>query len=269
MNKNRHLHSAFFGVLFKSWMLILLFFVMPINVTYGQDSEDDVEVFFDDEEFDDEDYDDDEYLDDEEYEDGEYDDEEYDDEEYEDEEYEDEEYEDDEYEDDEYEDDEASDTELSDEADRLGYTLDIAVSSPRFVNTTLQDYNSNVDARLSFEFPMLMRVLGVKFRFGAEIGTFKFERAKPPNMGQLASGITGLGLLVFPAGPGKVKIGTGMIGGSFGFMAEASYGLSIAGLLDLRFGFRTTEALNLSTSNDTKLGHGSWMDGVILLGINL
>jgi hypothetical protein len=30
-------------------------------------------------------------------------------------------------------------------------------------------------------------------------------------MGQLASGITGLGLLVFPAGPGKVKIGTGFL----------------------------------------------------------
>jgi len=268
MNKNRHLHSAFFGVLFKSWMLILLFFVMPINVTYGQDSEDDVEVFFDDEEFDDEDYDDDEYLDDEEYEDGEYDDEEYDDEEYEDEEYEDDEYEDDEYEDDEYEDDEASDTELSDEADRLGYTLDIAVSSPRFVNTTLEDYNSYVDARLGFEFPMLMRVLGMKFRFGVEVGTYKFEHALPPAVAKV-KGVTAMGIIAFPAGPGKIKLGAGMIGDSFGFMGEASYGLSIGGILDLRLGFRSTEVLGVSTDLGTKLGHGSWMDGVVLIGINL
>ena len=88
-----------------------------ITKIYAQDDVEDVEEFFGDDD-EDEYYDDeDEYLDDDEYEDDEY----YDDE--------------DEYEDDEeFEDDEDYEEELSDEAENLGYTIDLAMGSPRFTN---------------------------------------------------------------------------------------------------------------------------------------
>jgi len=257
MNKNSYLSSMFSFWIFKSWVLILLFIAIPSQTAFAQDpdEDDDVEVFFDDEEG----YDDDEYYeDDEEYLDDEYED--YDEDDYEDDE--------EEYDEEDEEGDEESDTDLSDEADRLGYTIDIAGSSPRFVNEHLQEYSSSVDARMSVEFPLLMRVLGTKFRFGVEVGTFKFEHALPPALGK-AKGITAMGILAFPAGPGKIKVGSGVIGKSFGFMAEVTYGLNIGGILDIRLGLRTTEALNLQDSESNMLGHVGWMDGVVMMGINL
>ena len=146
------------------WALLSLLILAPTSSLYAQDSDDvdDVEEFFgDDEEYEDDEYEDDEYLDDDEYEDDEY---------------EDDEYEDDEYEDDEDEFDESEDNEvLSDEAENLGYTIDLQGGSPRFVNKNIIDWGSNVDIRGSVEFPVLMQVLGMKFRFGAEIGTFNFH----------------------------------------------------------------------------------------------
>ena len=55
----------------------------------------------------------------------------------------------------------------------------------------------------------------------------------PPQTGEL-KGLTVMGLLAFPAGPGKVKVG----GGSWkiSYYAEATYGLMI-GPMDLRLGF--------------------------------
>ena len=243
------------------WVCLSILILAPTSNLYAQDPDDvdDVEEFWgDDEEYEDDEYEDDEYLDDDEYEDDEYDDEEYDDEEYEDEEYEDEEY----------EDDEIDDTELADEADNLGYTIDLAVGSPRFVNMNLQDWGSSVDLRASIEFPILMQLLGMRFRFGAEVGTFKFQHDMPPKT-DTYNGVTAMGLISFPAGPGKIKFGAGIVGASPAFMMEASYGLRIGGTLDIRAGIRSTEVMEGKTTEELLLGRTGWMDGVLLLGINL
>ena len=229
----------------------------PTSNLYGQDPDDvdDIEEFWgDDEEYEEYEYEDDEYLEDDEYEDDEYED--------------DEESYDDEYEeDDEFEDDEIDDTELADEADILGYTIDLAGSSPRFVNMNLQDWASSVDLRASIEFPILMQVLGMRFRFGAEVGTFKFEHDMPPKK-DLYNGITAMGLISFPAGPGKIKFGAGIVGASPAFMMEASYGFKVGGILDIRGGIRSTEVMNGETTEKSVLGRTGWMDGILLLGIN-
>jgi hypothetical protein len=239
------------------WALLSLLILAPTSSLYAQDSDDvdDVEEFFgDDEEYEDDEYEDDEYLDDDEYEDDEY---------------EDDEYEDDEYEDDEDEFDESEDNEvLSDEAENLGYTIDLQGGSPRFVNKNIIDWGSNVDIRGSVEFPVLMQVLGMKFRFGAEIGTFNFTHTLPPGT-DTYTGISAMGILAFPAGPGKIKIGTGIVGSSPGFIMEATYGIRIGGILDIRGGFRSTEVINATTKEDVGLGHTGWVDGIIVLGINL
>ena len=244
------------------WVCLSILILAPTSNLYAQDPDDvdDIEEFWgDDEEYEDDEYEDDEYLDDEEYED----DEEYDDEEYE--EYDDEEYE--EYDDEEYEDDETDDTELADEADILGYTIDLAGGSPRFVNMNLQDWGSSVDLRASIEFPILMQVLGMRFRFGAEVGTFKFQHDMPPKK-DLYNGITAMGLISFPAGPGKIKFGAGIVGASPAFMMEASYGFKVGGILDIRGGVRSTEVMNGETTEKSVLGRTGWMDGILLLGIN-
>jgi hypothetical protein len=237
------------------WVFLSLLILAPSSNLYAQDPDDidDVEEFFgDDDEYEDDEYEDDEYLDDEEYEDDEYEDE------YEDDE---DEYEDDE---DEYEDDE----ELSDEAENLGYTIDLQGGSPRFVNENLLNWASNIDLRGSIEFPVLMDFLGMKFRFGAEVGTFSFIDKKPPYEDTF-SGISAMGLMSFPAGPGKIKLGAGIIGASPGFMMEATYGFKVGGILDIRGGIRSTEVFNGKTTASFELGHIGWMDGIIVLGINL
>ena len=138
------------------------------------------------------------------------------------------------------------------------------------------NWNSNVDLRASVEFPLLMQVMGARFRFGAEVGSFKFENAKFStvgddviNLGETFSGITAMGIIAFPAGPGKIKIGGGVIGSSPGFMFEASYGISVAGILDIRAGVRSTEVMEGTTEAGLKIGRTGWMDGQIVLGINL
>ena len=77
------------------------------------------------------------------------------------------------------------------------------------------------------------------------------------------------GILSFPAGPGQVKIGGGMIGKGFGFIAENSYGFAIGDALDIRIGVRSTTALNVTDTNNNILGTVSWMDGLIVLGVSL
>jgi hypothetical protein len=238
----------------------------PFSVVNAQDDVDDVEEYWgDDEEYEDDDeYEDDEYLDDE---------------------YEDDEYEDDEYEDDEYEDEEPDPRKkknssnknkgrgsraqsLSDDADNLGYTIDLALGSPRFTNINLINWSSGVDMRGSVEFPVLMQVGNARFRFGGEIGTFNYKQAVPPAT-DTYSGISAMGIMAFPAGPGKIKIGGGVIGSSPGFMFEASYGISVAGIMDIRAGVRSTEVMEGTTEAGLKIGRTGWMDGQIVLGINL
>ena len=253
MSKRITLSFLFGNAQVVLWALLSLLILAPTSSLYAQDPDDvdDVEEFFgDDEEYEDDEYEDDEYLDDDEYEDDEYED--------------DEEYEDEEDEFDESEDNEV----LSDEAENLGYTIDLQGGSPRFVNKNIIDWASNVDLRGSVEFPVLMQVLGMKFRFGAEIGTFNYKDKLPPYT-DTYSGISAMGILAFPAGPGKIKLGTGIVGSSPGFIMEATYGIRIGGILDIRGGFRSTEVINAKTKEALELGHTGWVDGIIVLGINL
>ena len=259
------------------WLLIAFIIIIPISYLNAQDEdyEDPTEVFWGDEE-EDESFDEEEYLEEEEEyleEDESFDEEEYleDDEFYEDEEEyleDDEFYEDDESE---FEEDEEglSDTELSDMASRMGFSINISGASPGFVNHVLNTYNNNpqVNYRLSIEFPLLMQLMGVRFRFGLEVGNFGFENYLP--VGGKYSGITGMGLLAFPAGPGKVILGGGLIGDRFGFSAETTYGFSIGNTLELRAGVRSTTAWNVIDDKNNDLGTISWMDGLIMLGFNL
>ena len=243
------------------WGCLTVVVLLPNNSLFAQDPDDveDVEEFFGDDEDYDEYEDEDEYLDDDEYED---------DEDFED----DEEFEDD----DEFEDDEDDSEALADEAENLGYTIDLAMGSPRFVNPTLMDWNSSVDLRASVEFPVLMQLMGARFRFGVEVGSFKFENAKfnqvgedVINLGETFSGITAMGIVSFPAGPGKIKVGVGLVGSSPGFSMEASYGIRIGGMVEIRGGIRSTETLMAKTSDSIELGRAGWMDGQIVLGVNL
>ena len=50
---------------------------------------------------------------------------------------------------------------------------------------------------------------------------------------------------------------------------EASYGLRIGEMLEIRGGIRSTEALTAKTSESAEIGRAGWMDGQIVLGINL
>jgi len=251
-----------------SVMFVVAIILAPASTIHAQDldDEDELQEFFgdDDEEFfeDEEDYLDDEDFDDEE------DDEDFDDEEDDDEDDEEEEEDGENSRSNSELEDEEEEAALADRADRLGYTIDISGSSPRYVNEELAKWNNDpaMHARISIEFPLLMQLMGAQFRFGGEIGFFGFKDRMPPQTGEL-KGLTVMGLLAFPAGPGKVKIGGGLAGKAFGVMAEASYGLMI-GPMDLRFGFRTTEILNAETNEGLPI-RAAWQDGLVSIGINL
>ena len=239
------------------YFLGLLFFIllgMPSSVVYAQDPGDEEgTIYWDDEEYEEdleEDEFEDEYLED--------------DEEYEDEEYEDEE----EYGEDSYD---SEDLNLADQAEEMGWSIDISGSSPRFVNETLMTWNSGVNIRASIEAPFLMQVVGMKFRFGAEFGTYGFKDSMPPGESEL-KGITAMALTSFPIGPGKIKAGIGVIGGSVGSMFESSYGMKL-GSLSVRVGVRYASVLTPGTDvkdafvvEPEKL---NWMDGLVAVGINL
>lgn len=258
--KNIHNFSIFIAI------ILFLAIAYPTSTLIAQDAEDDaVEVFWDDEEdvIDDEEYlEEDEYYEDDDYYDDEYYEDELDDE-YADEDslYYDEDYEE------EYVEEELTEEELADLAKTMGYSIMVTGASPGFVNHPLTDYNSSIDYRISIEFPLLMQLGSVRFRFGAEIGSFNFENYLP--IGGKYTGASVLGIISFPAGPGKVKFGTGMVGSSFGFIAENSYGFAIRNAVDLRFGIRSTSAINVKDSVENDLGFSSWVDGFITIGFTL
>mgnify|MGYP004316843137 CR=1 FL=1 len=247
-------------------LLGFLLVLSPSSNLYAQDEDDSVEeIFWGDEEEEsfDEEFD---FSDDEEFEDDmeglEFDDEEFSEDEFDDEFIDDEDMED-------FSEDFAEEPEedIGEAASRLGYTLNIVGASPGFVNHGLSTYNSGVDFRASFEFPMLLQIAGVRFRLGAEVGTFKFTNGKP--IGGVYSGVHATGILSFPAGPGQVKIGGGIVGKGLGFIAENSYGFALGDALDIRLGIRSTTALNVKNDKDNILGTVSWLDGLIILGVSL
>ena len=244
------------------FILGLLLIFTPFTNLSAQDEEDDSveEIFWGDEEEDeglDEEFDFDEELGDEDLEGFEFEEDFGDDEEFADEEFDDEFAED-------FEEPEESTQEA---AQRMGYTLNLSGSSPGFVNHQLQSYNSGVDFRATFEFPMLLQMGPLRFRLGAEIGTFKFTNYKP--IGGTFSGVHVTGVLSFPAGPGQVRLGGGMIGSGFGVIAENSYGLTLGNALDIRVGLRSTTAFGIKDSKKNDLGTASWLDGILVIGVNL
>ncbi|MDC0882312.1 hypothetical protein OAQ12_05120 [Candidatus Marinimicrobia bacterium] len=224
-------------------LLLLVFFAVPSQIVYAQDVDEEGEMFWGDDE--------EEFEDEEEYEDDE------------------EEYEDDE---EEYEDDfDSEDVDLADQAENMGWSIDISGSSPRFVNEALMTWNSSINLRASIEAPFLMQVMGMRFRFGAELGTYGFEDSMPPKTSEL-KGITAMGITSFPVGPGKIKLGIGIIGSSVGSMFESSYGFKF-GSIALRVGIRYAKILtpgsDIKESFVVEPENLNWMDGLVAVGISL
>jgi len=246
-------------------------------MVYAQDP-DEGEIFWgDEEEFEDDggdQFEEEEYLEDEEGYDEDYEDEEGYDEDYEDEEGYDE---DDSYYDDNLSMDEEefgnSGSDSGGEVDRSGWSVDISGSTARLVNYTLWKefgladsvWNPSMNGRISIEAPYMFNILGLRFRIGAEFGTFGFTDLTPREAE--LKGASAVALVSVPAGPGKIKIGTGVFGKSMGFMFEASYGIAM-GSLDLRIGMRSTEVMSATDSVDRSMGHLGWMDGLMVLGVN-
>ena len=252
-------------------ILGLLLIFTPFTNLYAQDEEDDSveEIFWGDEEEEglDEEFDFDEELGDEDLEGFEFEEDFGEDEGFEEDFGDDEEFDDEEFDDEFAEDFEEPEESTQEAAQRMGYTLNLSGSSPGFVNHQLQSYNSGVDFRATFEFPMLLQMGPLRFRLGAEIGTFKFTNYKP--IGGTFSGVHVTGVLSFPAGPGQVRLGGGMIGSGFGVIAENSYGLTLGNALDIRVGLRSTTAFGIKDSKKNDLGTASWMDGIVVIGVNL
>ena len=242
--------------------LLFIFLLTPLDNIYAQD--DSGEIFWGDEEEDEEFLDEDEefFEEDEEFLD---EDEFFDEEEGEDEFFEDE----GEFEEDEFDEGELSSTELSDVALKMGYTLTIHGASPGLVSHSLYTYNSFVNFRLGVEMPVLMQVLGIRFRLGAELGTMKFEDYYPPATATYA-GMTLIGLVSIPAGASQVKLGGGLVGGSVGMIVESTYGLTIGNALGIRLGMRYTGSTGAKNSEDVPFeGPASWVEGVFVLAVTL
>ena len=238
-----------------SFLLLLVVFIAPTSVLVAQE-ESSEEIFWGDDEEEEMDF----------GEDFDFSDEEEGDEGFE---FGDEDFGDEEFGDEDFSDDIAEEPQesVSAAASRLGYTLNIIGSSPGFVNHQLRTYNSGMDFRAAFELPRLLSMGPFRFRLGAEVGTFKFTNYKP--IGGTYSGVHVTGILSFPAGPGQVRLGAGLVGKGFGIIAENSYGFKIGDSLDLRVGVRSTTSFSATDDKSNKLGTVSWMDGILVLGVSL
>ena len=248
-----------------SFLLMFFMFFSPLSTLVAQEESSSEEIFWGDDEEEEIDFGGEFDFPDEEDEEGFED---FEDEEFSDEEFDDEEFsEDEEFDDFEEDFEESPQEDISVAANRLGYTLNLIGSSPAFVNHQLRTYNSGMDFRAAFEFPMLLEMGPLRFRLGLEVGTFKFTNYKP--IGGTYSGVHATGILSFPAGPGQVRLGAGIVGKGFGFIAENSYGFAIGNSLDIRLGVRSTTAFNVTDDKSSNLGTVSWMDGILVLGVSL
>ena len=252
--------------LFLRWVpcLLFVFLLTPMENIYAQD-DDEGEIFWGEEEEDEEFFEEDEEFledDDEEFEDDP--DAFFDEEEGEDEFYDDE----GEFEEEEFDEGELSSTELSDAALKVGYTVTIHGAAPGLVSHSLYTYNSFVNFRLGVEMPILMQVMGIRFRLGGELGTMKFEAYYPPATATY-SGMTLIGLVSIPSGASQFKIGGGLVGGSVGTIVESTYGFTVGNALGVRLGLRYTGSVAAKNSEDTKLGVASWLEGVLVLAVTI
>ena len=250
--------------LFLGWMpfLLFIFLLTPLEIIYAQD--DDSGEFWGEEEEDEEFFEEDEEFLEEEDEDFEDDPDAFFDEEEGDEFYEDE----GEFEEDEFDEGDLSSTELSDAAMKVGYTLTIHGASPGLVSHALYTYNSFVNFRVGVELPILMQVMGIRFRLGAELGTVKFEDYYPPATATY-SGMTLIGLVSIPSGASQVKVGGGLVGGSVGTIVESTYGFTVGNALGVRLGMRYTGSAGAKNSEESELGVASWLEGVFVLAVTL
>lgn len=157
--------------------------------------------------------------------------------------------------------------ELAEEAIREGFTVQVTVASPGYVNHTLQTWNSFLDFRASIDFPFLMQIGPVKFRLGAEVVSYRFENYLP--IGGKFSGVGFLGMVTFPAGPSSVQIGAGVMGSSPAFVAAQSFGMSVANMFDVRIGVRSTNTLSLPKDINATGSRASWLDGYVAIGYTL
>ena len=66
-----------------------------------------------------------------------------------------------------------------------------------------------------------------------------------------------------------MRLGAGMVGSGFGVIAENSYGIMLGNALDIRVGLRSTTAFGIKDSKENDLGTASWMDGILVIGVNL
>jgi len=243
-------------------LLLFIFLATPLDVTYAQD--DSGEIFWGEDEEEDEEFfeEDEEFLED---------DEEFDEDPdafFDDEEGEDEFVDEGEFEEEEFDEGELSSTELSDDALKMGYTLTLHGASPGLVSHSLYTYNSFANFRLGIEMPVLMQVMGIRFRLGGELGTVKFEDYYPPATATY-SGMTLLGLVSIPAGASQVKLGGGLVGGSVGVMVESTYGFTVGNALGVRLGMRYTGSTGAKNSEETTLGVASWLEGVFVLAVTI
>ena len=251
--------------LFLRWTpcLLFIFLLTPLENIHAQD-DDTGEIFWDEDEEEDDEFfeEDEEFLED---------DEEFDEDPdaFFDEEEGEDEFVEDEFEEDEFDEGELSDTELSDDAMKVGYTLTIHGASPGLVSHSLYTYNSFVNFRLGVDMPILMQVMGIRFRLGAELGTVKFEDYYPPATATY-SGMTLIGLVSVPAGASQVKLGGGFVSGSIGMIVESTYGFTLGNALGVRIGMRYTGSTGAKNSEDEPFeGPASWLEGVFVLAVTL
>ena len=160
-------------VSFRCFFTILFIGIsLPYSHIQAQDPDEEGEIFWEDEEEyeleEDEFADEEEFLDDEEY--------------YQDEEDYDEDYNDEYYEDNEviYEDDiDEEQIEAAEQIERSGWSVDISGAAARLVNYTLwkeygldeSSWEPSMQGKVSIEAPYMLKLLGLRFRIGAEVGT--------------------------------------------------------------------------------------------------
>lgn len=150
---------------------------------------------------------------------------------------------------------------------KRGITIQLSGGMPSFRNVTLNSWDGVPNVRIGVDLPFFLRIGPVGFRVGAEVATFGFQNTLP--VGGKYAGFGAFGVATIPAGPTNLQLGMGFLGSSPAYMGSLSTGLSIANLIDMRLGVRSTFAYSIPA--DLKRGgtHVSWVDLFLSLGMTL